>query len=344
MAKYILSGDLSFFRVELLVRFIEAIKLDGAIAVEGFERGQIFLHQGKVVGALNSSSQGMAALATLMGQRTGAFTVSQMAIEELVAHADLQGQPDNLSLFKALKAVQAPAEPAPVATPPVPPPAAAQATVPQAPAAAPPAKPIGTMPQAMPQATPATTKTPTNPLAGGQAAKPRVPGGGGPMARVPHVSDKGKSTLRSVQTNAAMRGTQVEGDTWKILAKVDGTLSLYQLSSALQIMGDRFNQAVDTLQKEGYIKFQAMVDEQLNELTRKTESKFRFGEYMVAKGIINEQQLDSALRRQQELARRGRYMWLGEILVEMNLARSSQVQEALAAQKKAQSAKETQGS
>ena len=55
---------------------------------------------------------------------------------------------------------------------------------------------------------------------------------------------------------------------------------------------------------------------------------------MVAKGIITEIQLDAALKRQQELARRGRYMWLGEILVELNYARPSQVQEALALQKR----------
>ena len=156
------------------------------------------------------------------------------------------------------------------------------------------------------------------------------------MARIPHMTDKGKMTLRSIQTNAAMRGTQVEGDTWKILAKIDGNLTLFQLSSNAGIMGERFNQAMETLLHEGYIKYQAAADATLNELAKKTESKFRFGEYMVAKGIINTEQLDTALRRQQELARRGRYMWLGEILVEMNFARTSQVQEALAAQKKAQ--------
>lgn len=346
MAKFILSGDLSFFRVELLVRFIEAIRLDGEIAVEGFDRGKIFLYQGKVIGALNSNSQGMAALTALVGQRTGAFTVSQMTSDELVVHADLQEFPDNPTLFRSIKATQSTAStvadpvaapaPTPVVTVPAPV-QTAQTAVPQAPpAAAQPAKPIGTMPQAMPPV--AGARTPTNPLASGQASKPRVPGGGGPMARVPHMTDKGKSTLRSVQTNAAMRGTQVEGDTWKILSKVDGNFSLFQISSNVQIMGDRFNQAIDTLQKEGYIKFQVVVDETLNELARKTESKFRFGEYMVAKGIVSEQQLDTALRRQQELARRGRYMWLGEILVEMNFARTSQVQEALAAQKKAQAA------
>lgn len=319
MAKLILSGDLSFFRIELIVRILEAVKFDGEVALEALERGQIYMQQGKVVGARSAMEQGMPALSQITSQRVGTFTVRQTAVEELTRHPDLMALPDNASIFRQVAALAgqgrvAAAAPQAHATPVYPAPGSPASHA--APAAAP-ARPPAAQPA--PQAA-----VPPKP-------KPAVPSG--PMGRVPELTDKGKLTIRSIQTNAAMRGVQVEADNWRILAKVDGSSSLFHISGMLNILGDRFTDAIDQLQSEGYLRFQAH-DPGLENLTKRTETKFRFGEYMVAKGIITEVQLEAALRRQQDLARRGRYMWLGEILVELNYARPSQVQEALAVQKR----------
>ncbi|MBU6428216.1 MAG: hypothetical protein KGR26_04350, partial [Cyanobacteria bacterium REEB65] len=157
--------------------------------------------------------------------------------------------------------------------------------------------------------------------------------GGGPLARVPDLTDKGRIAIRSIQTNYALRGVQVEAETWRVLGKVDGSQTLYQIGESVGILGDRLLTVVEELQQQGYLRF-ATFDPATEHLK---QTKFRLGEYMVAKGIISEVQLEAALRRQSELARKGRYMWLGEILVEMNYARPSQVQEAMAMQKRMQS-------
>ena len=163
--------------------------------------------------------------------------------------------------------------------------------------------------------------------------RPRGAGASGPLGRVPEMTDKGKMTLRSIQANSALRGVSAEADTWKVLGRINGQHSLFEISGFVNILGERFTDAVNELQQQGLIRFQSQ-DAGLDNL-RETKSKFRFGEYMVAKGIISQVQLETALRRQQELARRGRYMWLGELLVELNYCRPSQVQEALAVQKRA---------
>ncbi|MNX99086.1 hypothetical protein D3C86_1315180 [compost metagenome] len=299
MAKLILSGDLSIFRIEMVVRILEALKFDGEVALEAIERGTFFMLQGKVVGARNAMHEGMAALVPMVSQRVGTFSVRQLAADEVTRHPDLAALPDNAAIFRQVHALLGQGR---------------FATVPAAQPAAPAAP---TQPSAVPAA----------------AQPPRPKPAGGPLARVPEVTDKGKVTLRSIQTNFALRGVQVDADTWRILAKVDGQQNLFGISELVNIAGDRFNQAVEQLLSEGYIRFQVH-DPTLEQLTKRTESKFRFGEYMVAKGVITEIQLEGALRRQQELARRGRYMWLGEILIEMNYARPSHVQEALAVQKR----------
>lgn len=154
----------------------------------------------------------------------------------------------------------------------------------------------------------------------------------GPLARVPEVTEKGRITLRSIQTNYALRGVQIEDPKWKILAKVDGKVNLHQIGGFCGVLGEKLSEIVEELQNEGLIKFKTF--DPVAEQMKNTGTKFRFGEYMVAKGIITEIQLQAALNRQAELARKGRYMWLGEILVDMNYARPSQVQEALSVQKR----------
>lgn len=294
MAKLILSGDLSIFRIEMVVRILEALKFDGEVALEAIERGTFFMLQGKVVGARNAMHEGMAALVPMVSQRVGTFSVRQLGADEVTRHPDLAALPDNAAIFRQVHALLGQGR---------------FAAVPAAQAAAPAVA-----------ASPAQTPRPKSNATG-------------PLARVPEVTDKGKVTLRSIQTNFALRGVQVDADTWRILAKVDGRQNLFAISELVGVAGDRYNQAVDQLVAEGYIRFQVH-DPSLEQLTKRTESKFRFGEYMVAKGVITEVQLEGALRRQQELARRGRYMWLGEILIEMNYARPSHVQEALAVQKR----------
>ncbi|MBO9540265.1 hypothetical protein J7643_06705 [bacterium] len=315
MAKLILSGDLSIFRIEMVVRILEALKFDGEVALEAIERGTFFMLQGKVVGARNAMNEGMAALVPMVSQRVGTFSVRQLSADEVTRHPDLAALPDNAAIFRQVHALLGQGR---FATVPAAQPAAPAAS---AQPSAPPAAPAASAQPSAPPAAPAATPSP----------RPRP--AGGPLARVPEVTDKGKVTLRSIQTNFALRGVQVDADTWRILAKVDGQQNLFAISEMVNVAGDRFNQAVEQLLSEGYIRFQVH-DPTLEQLTKRTESKFRFGEYMVAKGVITEVQLEGALRRQQELARRGRYMWLGEILIEMNYARPSHVQEALAVQKR----------
>lgn len=304
MAKLILSGDLSTFRIEMVVRILEAIKFDGELTVEGLERGAIYMLGGKVVGAKGAMDQGFMALVPITTQRAGTFSVRQTTAEEVLRHPDLVALPDNAAVFRQAHALLGEGRFAAAAAP--------AATVANLPSAPPPAR-----------SNPSQTVV----------ERSRAPVATGPMGRVPEITDKGKVTLRTIQTNYAMRGVQVDADTWRILAKIDGTQTLFQIATALNVMGERFDGAIQQLQNEGYIRFQTH-DPGLDHLTKRTEAKFRFGEYMVAKGIITEVQLEAALRRQQELARRGRYMWLGEILVELNYARPSQVQEALAVQKR----------
>ena len=152
----------------------------------------------------------------------------------------------------------------------------------------------------------------------------------GPLAKIPHLTDKGKSTVKSLQANFA-RGVSVEGDKWRVLMKCNGELTLYNIGEEVQILGERLLKSVKELQDDQLITFDTLDKDSQVRLT----GNFKFGEYMIAKGHITQVQLEAALQRQQELARKGRYMWLGEILVEMNYVRPSQVQEALAYQKRA---------
>jgi hypothetical protein len=151
----------------------------------------------------------------------------------------------------------------------------------------------------------------------------------GPLAKVPHLSDKGRQTVKSLQANFA-RGVNVEGDKWRVLMKCNGELNLYQIGEEISLLGERLMKATKELQDEGLVSFDSIDEQAAQRLT----GNFKFGEYMIAKGHITQVQLEAALQRQQELARKGRYMWLGEILVEMNYVRPSQVQEALAYQKR----------
>lgn len=305
MSKLVLSGDLTVFRVEMLVRILEAIKFDGEVSIEAAEKGQFSLQQGRVVGARTLAEQGLKALVTVVSQRNGTFTVRTQTADEIYRNQELVTIPDNATIFRQVHAMLGQGH------------FAQQAA--SAPASAPPR--VSTGPMAAPSPVPAAKQTIV-----------RRAQGSGPLARVPEMTDKGKIALRSIQTNYALRGVQVDADTWRLLAKIDGQSSLFQVGEAVGLMGDRLVRAVEELQREGHIRFQSN-DPNLEHL-RNTQSKFRFGEYMVAKGVITEIQLDAALKRQQELARRGRYMWLGEILVELNYARPSQVQEALALQKR----------
>lgn len=316
MSKLVLSGDLTIFRVELVVRILEAMKFDGEVAIEAAEKGQFSVQQGRVVGSRTLTDQGLKALATLVSQRSGTFAVRTQTTDEIYRNQELLTIPDNATIFRQVHAMLGQGHFAQQA-------AAAAQQQPQA------------QQMTVPRATPATSVPGTGPMSPPAAAKQTIvrrSQGSGPLARVPEVTDKGKIVIRSIQTNYALRGVQVEADTWKLLAKIDGRTSLFQLGEAVGLMGERLVAAVEELQREGHIRFQSH-DPNIEHL-KNTQSKFRFGEYMVAKGVITEIQLDAALKRQQELARRGRYMWLGEILVELNYARPSQVQEALAMQKR----------
>ncbi len=281
MGKLILSGDLSRFRCDMVVRILEATKFEGEIQFDGPEKGQLYIAQGRVVGAKTATREGLEALMAILPWNTGIFAVRET--QEVLRNQDLSGFTDNLALFRYLQSEFAK--------------------------------------QASPSA---------NALRA--AAPPMKAPTAGPLARVPELTEKGRITLRSIQTNYALRGVQVDDDIWKILAKVDGKQNLQQIGGFCNVRGDRLNETVEDLQHQGLVKFKTF--DPATEQLKNAGTKFRFGEYMVAKGIISEIQLQAALNRQAELARKGRYMWLGEILVEMNYARPSQVQEALAVQKR----------
>ncbi len=318
MSKLVLSGDLGHFRVEMLVRILESIRINAEVSFDGPDKGQLYFVQGKIVGANTATDQGVNALSGIAGLKTGTFSVRLS--EDPNRHPDLLQFPDNQSIFRHLHAMTGLNRPAPVRVPvPVPVPQLSKASAPT---------PASASDRA------SSARIPAVPAAGiPRAPATRTPGAGaGPSSRVPELTDKGRIALRSIQTNYALRGVQVEADTWRILGKVDGTSTLYQIGEAVNILGDRLMNVIEELQQQGYLRFSTF-DPSTEHLK---QTKFRIGEYMIAKGIITEVQLEAALRRQAELARKGRYMWLGEILVEMNYARPSQVQEAMAMQKRMQ--------
>ena len=299
MSKLILSGDIAHFRVEMLVRILESIRINAEVAVEGSDKGQIYFIQGKIVGARTATDQGIGALSLITGLKVGTFSVRLS--DDAIRQPELVQFADNQAIFRHLHAHAGQGQ---ISA------AASKETVSVA-AGAPSPRP--TLPPPVPRAAP-------------------KPSDGGALSRVPDLTDKGRIALRSIQTNYALRGVQVEADTWRVLGKIDGSATLYQIGESVGLLGNRLMQVVEELQQQGYLRFSTF-DPSTEHLK---QTKFRIGEYMVAKGIITEVQLEAALRRQSELARKGRYMWLGEILVEMNYARPSQVQEAMAMQKRMQ--------
>lgn len=319
MSKIILSGDLGRFKPEMLMRILESIKADAIVTLESAATGQITVLQGKIVGAAMPPSKGIEALKDMVVWTGGTFTVRDIAGTQtmsMVRSPDLMNYPDNASIFRAMMAMRRPAVPAGVG-----------ATAEHAPSGP------GVMP-----GRPSSGNI--GPGAGGGA---RPPGPGtvpmkstlssgpkiGPLAKIPHLTDKGKSTVKSLQANFA-RGVSVEGDKWRVLMKCNGELTLYNIGEEVQILGERLLKSVKELQDDQLITFDTLDKDSQVRLT----GNFKFGEYMIAKGHITQVQLEAALQRQQELARKGRYMWLGEILVEMNYVRPSQVQEALSVQKR----------
>lgn len=280
MSKLILSGDMTRFRCDMVIRILEAVKFEGEIQIDGPEKAQVFMSQGRMVGARTATQQGLQALLVVMPWTTGIFAARET--QEILKTPDLSGFPDNISIFRHLQSLKTqPLAPSPVAT---------------------------------------------------RTTAPIKPGVSGPLGRIPELTEKGRITLKTLQTNYALRGVQVEDDLWKVLAKVDGKTSLHQIGSLCNVQGDPFNASIEELQTQGLIKFKSFdpVDEQL----KSNGGRFRFGEYLVAKGVITDVQLQAALNRQAELARKGRYMWLGEIMVDLNYVRPGQVQEALTAQKR----------
>lgn len=309
MSKIILSGDLGRFRPEMLVRILESIRADVIVTLESAATGQITVLQGKIVGAAMPPNKGMEALKEMVTWNNGTFTVRDISgtqTTSMVRSPDIMNFPDNASIFRAMMALR---------------------------------RPVGA---AAGGPTPAAAPRPMAPAGNGAASGPARPGAGtpmrqtqigpkiGPLAKIPHLTDKGKGTVKSLQANFA-RGVNVEGDKWRVLLKCNGELNLYQIGDEIQIMGERLLKSVKELQDETLISFDSIDQNAAQRLT----GNFKFGEYMIAKGHITQVQLEAALQRQQELARKGRYMWLGEILVEMNYVRPSQVQEALAYQKRA---------
>jgi hypothetical protein len=320
MSKIILSGDLGRFRPEMLIRILESIRADVIVTLEGAATGQITVLQGKIVGAALPPSKGMDALKDMVPWSAGTFTVRDISGSQttsMVRSPDIMNYPDNASIFRAMMALR---RPVPAGAPQGPGPGVA----PGAP------RPGGTGPTAHPGGATQSTRT-TMHGAGAQSAMrttqigPKI----GPLAKIPHLTDKGKGTVKSLQQNFA-RGVSVEGDKWRVLMKCNSELSLFNIGEEIQIMGERLLKSVKELQEDGLISFDSIDQNTAQRLT----GNFKFGEYMIAKGHITQVQLEAALQRQQELARKGRYMWLGEILVEMNYVRPSQVQEALAYQKR----------
>lgn len=333
MSKIILSGDLSRFRPEMLVRILESIRADVIVTLEGAATGQITVLQGKIVGAALPPSRGMDALKEMVPWNQGTFTVRDLSgtqTASMVRSPDIMTYPDNASIFRAMMAMRRPGGAPPGPGPGGPsgpppghhghPPGHQAAPMPGPRPMGPPNGPGG--PGARPMAQPVGGAGMRSTMAGG----PKI----GPLAKMPFATDKGKATIRSLQANFA-RGVAVDGDKWRVLMKCNGELTLFQIGEEVQIMGDRLLKAVKELQDEGMVQIDTMDGGGAQRLT----GNFKFGEYMIAKGHITQVQLEAALQRQQELARKGRYMWLGEILVEMNYVRPSQVQEALAYQKKA---------
>lgn len=314
MSKLVLSGDLTYFRPDMLVKIVETLRLDGILFLESEEdKGMLSLMQGKVVGAVTTSSQGISAMLSIVRWNQGTFGFRLLAGQTTVSfrrQEELMAFQDNAALFKHVYAQNAVRNQPQAASGPL------QAT----PAAV---QPAATVPAE------AAVASGTAPVAAPPAAQRVIPpAGAGPLARIPELTDKGRVTLRTLQTNYAMRGVQVEDDVWRVLGKVDGRASVYQIGEAVNLRGERLNSALEELINKGLLKF-AQRDPALDS-ARGVGTKMRFGEYMVASGLISQEQLDTALTRQQELAKRGRYMWLGEILVELNYTRPSKVQEVLA--------------
>ncbi|MEB3327747.1 MAG: DUF4388 domain-containing protein [Candidatus Sericytochromatia bacterium] len=314
MSKIILSGDLGRFRPEMLVRILESIRADVIVTLEGTSTGQLTVLQGKVVGAAQPPNKGMDALKEMVTWTSGTFTVRDISgtqTSSMVRSPDIMNFPDNASIFRAMMSLRRPvgaAAPGPGAAP----------------------APMGPAGPRLPGSGPAPR--PAAPPPGQGAAPSRATMAGpkiGPLAKVPHLSDKGRQTVKSLQTNFG-RGVNVDSDKWRVLMKCNGELNLYQIGEEIGLLGERLVKATKELQDEGLINFDSIDDQAAQRLT----GNFKFGEYMIAKGHITQVQLEAALQRQQELARKGRYMWLGEILVEMNYVRPSQVQEALAYQKR----------
>ncbi|MEB3196578.1 MAG: DUF4388 domain-containing protein [Candidatus Sericytochromatia bacterium] len=317
MSKIILSGDLGRFRPEMLVRILESIRADVIVTLESASTGQITVLQGKVVGAAQPPNKGMEALKEMVGWNTGTFTVRDISgtqTSSMVRSPDIMNFPDNASIFRAMMSLRGGG-----GRPPGAPPQAPSAPPRPMPQAGPgPGGPPQGAPAPRPMAAPAPSTRTT-------IAGPKI----GPLAKIPHLTDKGRTTVKSLQANFA-RGVNVEGDKWRVLMKCNGESNLYQIGEEVSILGDRLMKATKELQTEALISFDSIDDQSAQRLT----GNFKFGEYMIAKGHITQVQLEAALQRQQELARKGRYMWLGEILVEMNYVRPSQVQEALAYQKR----------
>lgn len=308
MSKIILSGDLSRFRPEMLVRILESIRADVIVTLEGNTTGQITVLQGKVVGAAHPPSKGMDALKDMVTWNSGTFTIRDITgtqTSSMVRSPDIMNFPDNASIFRAMMSLRRPGAA-------VSPPGAAPAP--------------GRPPMATPGFGGGAPRPAAAPSMRTTQAGPKI----GPLAKVPHLTDKGRTTVKSLQANFA-RGVNVEGDKWRVLMKCTGEMNLYQVGEEANLLGDRLINAAKELEYEGLITFDSIDQQSAQKLT----GNFKFGEYMIAKGHITQIQLEAALQRQQELARKGRYLWLGEILVEMNYVRPSQVQEALAYQKRA---------
>lgn len=336
MSKIILSGDLGRFRPEMLIRILESVRADVIVTLESSSTGQVTILQGKVVGAALPPSKGMDALKEVVNWTNGTFTVRDIAGTQtmsMVRSPDLMNFPDNASIFRTIMAQRGAGAPRPAGPPP-------GGSAPAGPGPGPGApNPMRTtMNGPLPGGAPGAHQLPprpTGPAPGTGPMKATMSGPKiGPLAKIPHLTDKGKSTVKSLQANFS-RGISVEGDKWRVLLKANSELTLYQIGEEVQILGERLLKAVKELQDEGLMTFDNIDQSAAQRLT----GNFKFGEYMIAKGHITQVQLEAALQRQQELARKGRYMWLGEILVEMGYVRPSQVQEALAYQKRAKAGK-----
>ena len=104
MSKLVLSGDLGHFRVEMLVRILESIRINAEVSFEGPDKGQIYFVQGKIVGANTATDQGVSALSGIAGLKTGTFSVRLS--EDPNRHPDLLQFPDNQSIFRHLPRIE----------------------------------------------------------------------------------------------------------------------------------------------------------------------------------------------------------------------------------------------